>query len=80
MGLGKARKSDTLATVSPIERVSHMNKEQTIDKKVIELETELAQVKKRLDLCENELARFRAEFANVVQELKRKIEQTGFLT
>ena len=57
-----------------------MNKEQTIDKKVADIETELQQVKKRLDLCENELARFRTEFANVVQELKRKIEQTGFLT
>jgi len=37
MGLGKARKSDTLATVSPIERVPHMNKEQTIDKKVTDI-------------------------------------------
>jgi len=57
-----------------------MNKEQTIGKKVTDIETELQHVKKRLDLCENELARFRAEFANVIQELKRKIEQTGFLT
>ena len=57
-----------------------MNQEPTIDEKVTELETELQHVKKKLDLCETELARFRAEFTSVIRELKQNIEQKGFLS
>ena len=57
-----------------------MNTDKTVDERVAELETELKQVKEKLDLCENRLTYFQTEFRQTVNQLEQEIKRAGRLT